>query len=443
MAARTLGFRNQLIYASGSFGGNILGRTRDLWLLYFYIPPDDADLPRLAPVLLVGALLFAGRLIEAFDDPLIGYWSDRTRTRWGRRVPFVVLATPFYALFFVLLWLPPNDHETVTNAIYLFVVIEAFHLFSTLSGGPFESLLPEIAPEKKGRMVIVIWQVVFGAIGAAAGLIGTGLLLEVIDFWMMALIVATLALTSRYFALSGALPAVRVEVPPVQMGVLRAIKSTFSNDQFLYFLPTFVLFTTGVTVFIGILPFYVTQVLGRSEGSVSIFTAGAIGLLMLCLPAVYRLALLRGKAFVYSSAMLIGAVYIPFLAFAGFIPGIPVFAQALVMFSLVGVPMAAVQAFPGAIMADIIDYDAVRTGMRREGIYYATQAFVEKTVSSLAPLIIALLLVLGSTADNSLGIRLAGPVAGLLILLGYLSFRGYRLPDSVTPESVRAMRETR
>ena len=95
-----------------------------------------------------GDMGFAGRLIEAFDDPLIGYWSDRTRTRWGRRGPLVVLATPFYALFFVLLWLPPNDHETVTNAIYLFVVIEAFHLFSTLSGGPFESLLPEIAPEK-------------------------------------------------------------------------------------------------------------------------------------------------------------------------------------------------------------------------------------------------------------------------------------------------------
>ncbi len=439
MAARTLGFGHQLIYASGSFGGNILGRTRELWLLYFYVPPEDADLPRLAPIILVGALLFVGRLLEAFDDPLIGYWSDRTRTRWGRRIPFVVLATPFYALFFVLLWVPPLDHESVLNALYLFAVIEAFHLFSTLSGGPFESLLPEVARDMKSRMVIVTWQVVFGALGAAVGLIGSGLVIDTIGFWPMAAMIGALALASRYFALVGAWPAVRVEEPPVQIGVLRAVRSTFTNEQFLYFLPTFVLFTTGVTVLIGSLPFYVKEVLGRSEGDVSIFTAAAIGLLLVCLPLVYRLSLRRGKAWVYSAAMLVGAMYMPFIAFAGFIPGVPRFAQALVMIGLVGIPMSAVQAFPNALMADIIDYDAVRTGMRREAIYYGTQAFLEKTVSSLAPLILALLLVLGSTTDNSLGIRLAGPVAGLFVFGGYLSFRRYRLPDHVTPESLRAM----
>ena len=439
MAGRPLPFRDQLIYASGSFGGNILGRTKELWLLYFYAPPEDADLPKLAPIALVGALLFAGRLIEAFDDPIIGYWSDRTRSRWGRRVPFVVLATPFYALFFVLLWLPPFDHETAVNALYLFVVVEAFHLFSTLSGGPFESLLPEIAPEAKGRLTIVTWQVLFGAIGAGVGLIASGPLIETIGFWPMAAIVATLALASRYIGLAGAWRAVRFEQPPAEIGLLRAVRSTFANDQFRYFLPTFVLYSTGISVLIGALPYYVTQVLGRSEGVVSVFIGAAIGLVLICLPLIYRLSQRRGKAWVYAAAMLIGAVYLPFIAFAGYIPGLPRFAQALVMLALIGIPMSAVQTFPNAIMADIIDYDAVRTGMRREAIYYGTQNLLEKSVSSLAPLVLAMLLILGSTGENSLGIRLAGPVAGLFVLGGFLSFRGYRLPDHVTPESVRAM----
>jgi len=112
-----------------------------------------------------------------------------------------------------------------------------------------------------------------------------------------------------------------------------------------------------------------------------------------------------------------------------------------VMIALVGIPMSAVQAFPNALMADIIDYDALRTGMRREAIYYGTQNLVEKTVSSLAPMMLAVLLLLGGTTDNPLGIRLAGPVAGVLVLGGWLAFRGYRLPDHVTPESVRAMHE--
>lgn len=129
---------DRLLYASASFGGNVLSRSRDLWLIYFYAPPPDADIPRRVPVLVLGALLLAARVIEAFDDPLIGWWSDRTRSRWGRRIPFVLFATPFYALFAALLWTPPDPGQSALNAAYLFIVLEAFHLFSTLSGGPFE-----------------------------------------------------------------------------------------------------------------------------------------------------------------------------------------------------------------------------------------------------------------------------------------------------------------
>src|SRR3972149_667821 len=141
---------NRLLYASGSLGGNLISRSRDLWLIFFYAPPGDADIAERVPILALGALLTANRIIEALDDPLIGWWSDRTPSRWGRRIPFVVLATPFYAVFFVLVWMPPDDHETVRNAIYFFVTLQAFHLFSTLSGGPFESLLPEIARSAPG-----------------------------------------------------------------------------------------------------------------------------------------------------------------------------------------------------------------------------------------------------------------------------------------------------
>jgi GPH family glycoside/pentoside/hexuronide:cation symporter len=388
---------------------------------------------------LVGVLLFVGKLIEAMDDPFIGYWSDRTRSRWGRRIPFVVLATPFYALFFVLIWIPPVDHESVANALYLFFIIEAYHLFSTLSGGPFESLLPEIAPHAKERITIVTWQVLFGALGAGVGLVASGPIIETLGFWPLAAMVATMALVSRYFALAGAWGAAHFREPPADIGLMRAVRSTLENDQFRCFLPTFVLYSTGIAVLIGALPFYVKEILGRSEATVSIFTAAAIGLLLLCLPFVYRLSLLRGKAWVYGAAMLIGAVYLPFIAFAGFIPGLPRFAQALVMIALIGIPMSAVQTFPNAIMADVIDYDALRTGMRREAIYYGTQALVEKIVGSLAPLVLAILLLLGSTSENSLGIRLAGPVAGLFVLAGFLSFRGYRLPDEVTAETVAGL----
>jgi Na+/melibiose symporter-like transporter len=240
----------------------------------------------------------------------------------------------------------------------------------------------------------------------------------------------------------------------VRANPARAFRDTFRNDQFLYFLPTFVLFNMAVILLTAALPFYAesvvlgdeetleVSVLGRSvdleEGAIAgILTGTAIGVVILTLPLVYRLAVTRGKAWVYGTAMLLGSLGFPFIFFMGFVPGVPVMAQSLVFVALIGLPMAAVFTFPNAIMADIIDYDEVRTGMRREAIYYGSQATIEKWAGSLFAPILALVLLLGETADNPLGIRMVGPVAGVAALLGYVLFRGYRLPDAVTAESVR------
>jgi GPH family glycoside/pentoside/hexuronide:cation symporter len=432
-----------LLYASGSFGGNAISRTRDLWLIFFFAPPaDEVDLAKRVPIVLVGVLFTINRVIEAFFDPLIGYWSDRTSSRWGRRIPFVLFATPFYALFFVLLWSPPDEAETIANAFYLFIVLEAFNLFATLSGGPFEALLPEIAVTSKERVGVVTWQVFFGTVGAAVALVGSGILNELFGFQVMALVIAALALASRYLALVGAWRRVRMEQPPARLDLRQAFKITLTNDQFLYFLPTFIFFNMGISLLLAALPYYVTEVLGEEEEGfyVSALTGSAIVVVLMSLPFVYRLAMLRGKAWVYGTAMLLGALYLPTMFFMGFIPAIPKVVQTLLFIPFIGVPMAAVFTFPNALMADIIDYDELRTGMRREAIYYGTQNTLEKMAAALFPAILAGLLTLGGTADDPLGIRLVGPVAGLSVLVGFLTFRGYRLPDTVTAETVPVRR---
>jgi glycoside/pentoside/hexuronide:cation symporter, GPH family len=462
--AREVPLFNRLVYAFGSFGGNVISRSKDLWLIYFYAPPADADIQKRVPIMVLGVLFTAARLLDALDDPIIGWWSDRTRSRWGRRIPFVVLATPFYAVFFVLLWMPPTAGESVANALYFLVMLEAFHLFSTLSGGPFESLLPEIAVTSKGRVSIVTWQVFFGTLGAAVALVGSGIIRDAFGFQAMAISMAVMGMAARYIALSGAWRHVRRDVEPAQVNPVEAIRSTFTNKPFLFFLPTFILFNMAISMMTAALPFWSGAVLmgglpsgiakveagnpatlqlfglefGVAEGTiVALLTAAAIIVVLLCLPLVYRMSLRRGKAWVYSTAMLIGGVYLPFIAFMGFLPGIDKLLQAVFFVALMGLPMAAVFTFPNAIMADIIDYDELKTGMRREAIYYGSQATLEKIASALFPLILASLLVLGSTAANPLGVRLVGPVAGLSALLGFLAFRGYTLPDTVTADTVK------
>jgi len=430
--------RSKILYASGSIGGNVVSRSKDLWLIYFFAPPSDADIPTLVPRLTIGILILIARVIEALDDPLIGFWSDRTTSRWGRRIPFVMASTPFYAFLFFLIWTPPDNHESIRNAVYFFVVLEGFHFFSTLSGGPFESLLPEIAVSTRDRVGTVAWQVAFGSVGAGIGLVGSGLIIDAFGFQVMGLTMAAIGLLSRYVALAGAWRHVRLEQPPASIGLRQALRATLRNDQFLYFLPTFVLFNAGIMMMTGVLPFFVSAVLEKEdEGTiVAGLSATAIGVLILSLVPAYRLAVRKGKAWVYSRSMLLGAIYLPLLFFMGFVPGIDPTAQAFAFVAFVGVPMVAMQTFPNAIMADIIDYDALTTGMRREATYYGTQATLEKMASAVYPPVLAGLLELGSTTGDPLGIRLVGPVAGLCCVFAYLCFRGYRLPDSVSRESV-------
>ena len=436
----------RLLYASGSLGGNALGRTRDLWLIFFYLGDDDGDVERRGAAFAIGAVLVIGRLIEAFDDPLIGYWSDRTRSRWGRRIPFVVAATPFMAILFIFLWMPPNPGETIGNVIYLFAIFWFFNLFSTLSGGPLESLLPEIARRSDDRLSIVSWQVFFGVLGTAIAFVGTGLLVDTFGFVAMAIIVAAVALVSRYIALTGAwrrsievskeiyAEAQTVERPRVWQSITTCLR----NDQFLVFLPSFILYSVGVQMITGVLPFYVEAVLGRDEPGtmVAVLSGSALVVLMLVLPVAVILARRRSKREVYGWGMLFAGLYFPLFAMAGFIPGIPVVAQGIAYALLIGLALAPVQTFPNALIADITDYDTVRTGLRREATYYATQQTLEKIAGAAAPGLLIAMLAIGSSEEDPLGIRLIGPLAGGLALVGYVVFRRYWLPDNVTEESV-------
>jgi Na+/melibiose symporter-like transporter len=83
------------------------------------------------------------------------------------------------------------------------------------------------------------------------------------------------------------------------------------------------------------------------------------------------------------------------------------------------------------LTADVIDDDSIKTKQRREATYLGASSFVERTATSLAPLLIVLLRLLGDTRGHTVGVRLVGLLGGLLILAAYLLFRRYDVPDEV------------
>ena len=254
-----LPLRAKLMYASSSFGGEALTQSRSLFLVYFYTEANDY-----LSAVAVGAILTLARLLETVDDGLIGFWSDRTRSRFGRRVPFIVLATPFWALFSFLLFTPPSS-SAAAAAAYLFIVVELYFLASTVSGGPYEALLPEIAPGSDERVSIVGIRVYLGAAGAGLGLVG-GIPPRRRDrIRRMAATLAVVAMSFRYVGLAGAWPYASRTQEPAELGLREALSTTFRNRYFLLFLPAFALFQLGFQLLLGVLPFLIEASLEIDE----------------------------------------------------------------------------------------------------------------------------------------------------------------------------------
>ena len=436
-----LPLRTKLLYATSNVGSEALGRSRSLWLLYYYAPPADAGAHRYLPALVIGAILAGGRILGAFDEVVVGFLSDRTRSRWGRRIPYVLAGAPLWAVFAIVTFTPPPDAGTAVTAVYLFFTLEFFFLFSTVAGGPYEALLPELAPSSADRVSLQSIKVYFGLVGTTIGLVGSDLLVHHVGFRAMAVVMATLALLCRYAGLAGVWRRAMHSRTPATIGFRDALRATFANAPFRALLPTVVLFALSFELLQGVIPFYAHAILAPDSWLKSrILLAVAIASAVVCVPLFARLARRTSKRAAYRSSMLAAALAFPLLGVAGLVPWIPREFQVLVAVALIGAPIGAHFLFPVPLCADVIDHDSGQTSQRREATYLGATSFVERTATSAAPLILVLLRLLGDTRAHALGIRLVGPVAGVIVFAGFVMFGRYDAPDEVSnriaPEAV-------
>jgi GPH family glycoside/pentoside/hexuronide:cation symporter len=425
--------RTKLSWGISALGGEALHQSRNAWLLYFYTSTAvSRDHARLS-IVLVSVLLFAGKFLESVVDPLIGHWSDRTSTRFGRRIPFILAATPPAAFMAALTFMPPGGAGRLGTALYFFIVLEVFFIFASLSNLPFQALMPELARSNEERISLSAWGVYFGVGGAAVGLIGSGLLIGVFGYAVMGIAVALLALVTRLVGVAGVWRQVDRHPPAESLPFAQTLRQTAANRPFVTFMVSFIMFMTALTMVIALLPFYVTNVLRASNTGLwsSILITGTILAMVAGIPLFARLGRRTSKERAYGRAMIFSACTFPILVVAGTLPGTPHAAQAVVAMVIIGVPLAGVYLFPGPIIADFCDADSQTLGVRREGVFYSIPGIIDKLIEAFGPLLLGLILLLGHRPDDLLGIRLVGPVAGLLVITGYVIFR---LNQGKTPD---------
>lgn len=423
--------RYKILFAIGGIGENIVFQAVSAWLFFFWAGQGDPK-RALIPIGTLGLLIGLGRFIEAFDDPFIGHLSDRTKSRWGKRFPFVFFGAPFLALSFVLLWMPPTG-STLFLAGYFFLALQFFFLTYTLVSAPYEGILPELAKTSFDRVSASAWRVLFGVIGAGVGLIGSSMLIQNYGFAAMGIILGILTLVSFWVSILGIRKRLNQSAAHTYKlpNFYHALLITLKNKQFIIFSLAFILFSLGFNMLNSLLPFYVKGILQKEEAMVGLFSALVLVSMLVALPVQTKLSARFGKKKVYAYSMLALGIVFPLLAIVGFIPIADSFIQTIIIVIAIGLALSGQFIYPNAILADVIDFDSVKTGLRREAIYYGMQNTLQKFSFALSSVIFGTALAFGATSENPLGIRLIGPIAGFAAILGFLVFvKWYKLPDS-------------
>ncbi len=432
-STKKLSFGRIALYSMASAGLNILAITIDTWLLYFYAPPPDSGRPVYLPIALIGVLMTIATIWDAIIDPFIGHWSDTLRSRWGRRKPFLVLASPFILVGAILIWTPPAGQVVVTAVYFMFITL-MYRTAYSLVGIPYDGTLPEMAPDSRKRVGLSYWKNIFGILGVLVGSLVAAPLFAEIGAVYMGIVVGVVGVVTIYLTLLGLRETDRPVGEP--MTAMQGLKATFQNKQFIIvFISTLFVHVAYQMLLINF-PYFVTLVLGATEGDVGTYQGVLIIIMALTGPLWMLWNRRRSQRWLLNFTMVGLTIAIALGFLVGGLDGLPLDIQAYILVALIGVMLGGYLIVIYAMMGNVVDYDELLTNRRREAIFYGTFSFAIGLGSSVGALVLPLLLdTFGYTRDNPLGVRVAFLVMALFVLVGYFIFQGYRLGD--TPEETR------
>jgi GPH family glycoside/pentoside/hexuronide:cation symporter len=399
----TVPFWRTFFYSFGNAAGLLTYWTFNSFVQYFY-----TTVMGVSPEW-VGRGWFAFGFWNAANDPVAGWLSDRTSTRWGRRRFYIaVLAIPT-SIAFALVWLPPFDKgNTTALMVYFLVIISIYDMLQSIVTLNQDALFPEMYHETSERASGS------GARQLIGFVVGTGLAVALtptiygeLGWGALAVMWGTLAALMYFVSLIGIQenPAfAQQETVPWR----EQIRIVFSNRTFMIVLGINFMMRFILAALLAVLPFYAEYVLRIEEKELTPLTSAlfaAAGLSVLLWQYVVKQFGTRTSMMI---SMGIAAVFAVPLLFTT-----DVIATGIVL-ALLGAAIGGTILGPDMLFAELVDEDYVRTGQRREGMYRGIIGFVYRLPPAVAGLILGEGLALaGYNADLSVD---AQPDAVMMVI---------------------------
>lgn len=329
----------------------------------------------------IGTASLVYAIWNAVNDPLFGFLTDNTRSRLGRRIPYMRFTAPFLALTFFLVWMAPEGASDVGLFWWMLVVMLLYDSCYTLIGLVYSALMPEITEDENQRAHLQMSTALFGLAGFALGFVvpqlfrpgsgeAAGLLPLRLAMLGVGLLGATLVVVVTF----------RIRERPAlsqredRLTFRQYLAFTFSSKAALILIAENFMRILVQSISMGAI-FYVADYLMRANALLllaAVFVPMVAGIAVSG-PVRRALGVLRAQQLY----LLIGAIGLLSV-------GVMSTSLIPISFMLVGLGMAGPEAYTYVLFAQVIDEDELRTGQRREGAFFGTNALLTKPAQSLA-----------------------------------------------------------
>lgn len=454
LAKENIPLRGQLAYAGGMLGWSTLTSAVAVMLVYFYQPPAESGLVNLIPkigvlgvVNAMSMIMISARLFDAIIDPIIAWFSDKSNSKLGRRVGFMRLALLPILVTCFFLFTPATRMESNANIWYLIFIQLLFNLSVSLYIIPYNAMLPELGHTGLLKLRIATYQ----QLGFIVGWIIAASCPAIVEYlknsgmeafrsyqlaiWIVFALGSIFLIFPAFFVDEKRYCSGNPTTDSLMGNLLPVLKN---RNFFLYLVSDFTYFISLTTMGTGAL-YYVTVLLQLPESYGTIMIIIMVGLSVLFYPIVNWM----GHRFSKKVLVLISLIALAFIFLYVFYIGrsqMPNEQEAYLLSILMAVPLAFLGILPPVILAEITQYDGLRTGHNREATYFAIRSLFIQFGQTAGLALFTILIGLSPERStgrwlagmfpnipfDELGIRLTGIIGFTLCLLAAFIFLFFR-----------------
>ncbi|NNK85506.1 MAG: MFS transporter [Desulfobacterales bacterium] len=377
---KTLSIIKKLAYASPAFALAVVGIP-----VYVYIPKFYTDVVGVH-ISAIGIILLIVRLFDAITDPAIGMISDRLKTPFGRRRPLIAAGAFFTAAAIFMLFNPPNLGPDAA-ILWFMVLVFLLFLFWTVVIVPYEALGPELTFDYDERTTLFSIRdgaLIAGTLAAAASPAAVKAIFNIPEtasgerktFFILSIVYAPLIIAAAAWCVSS-FRELTFKPRASTEKIFSKIASCMKNRPFRILLISYTISAVGNNLPATLILYYVEYVLHSSRADMFLLLYFATGILFLPMWVMGSKKFGKKTIWLVSMALNTGAFFGVF--FLG--PGDEAMYGILVFLS--GIGFGATLAIPSAIQADVIDYDELISGERREGLYIGFWSIAKKLAAAV------------------------------------------------------------